>query len=271
MSNLIKKYSYYLWSIFELLIGFKDPLLIIQIFLKSTPFAPRRVRLRKEGLDFVVRSAMDVWSVKEAFLDRFYERFGVPLADEWEIIDVGAGIGEYTLFAAHKCPAAQVFAFEPFHESFKLLKTNLALNQVNNVQAYEMAVWSKAGYLMLDSAPGEPSQFISSEVDAHPQDDENENFLVPSISLADVFSLLDLERCDLLKLDCEGAEYPILLNAPPEVLDKIDRIILEYHDNVTDDTHQSIVEFLSAQGYQVQITPNYVHTYLGYLYAQRAL
>jgi hypothetical protein len=70
-------------------------------------------------------------------------------------------------------------------------------------------------------------------------------------------------------MDCEGAEYPILLNTPDELLKKIDRIVLEYHDNVTDYTHQDLKKFLSEGGYKVKITPNFVHADLGYLYAQR--
>jgi hypothetical protein len=35
---------------------------------------------------------------------------------------------------------------------------------------------------------------------------------------------------DLLKLDCEGAEYVILMKAPAEILEHIARIVLEYHD-----------------------------------------
>ncbi len=269
MVNLIKKYSYYLWSIFELLIGFTDPFLIVRIFLKSGSPEHRHVRLRNEGVEFIIRSAMDVWSVKEAFLDRFYERFGTLVQDGWNIVDIGAGIGEFTLLVAKKHPVNPVFAFEPFHESYNLLKANLELNQVDNVKAYEMAVWSEAGYVRLDSTPGEPSQFISSEADASTQDPENQHLVVPAISLADVFSRLGLERCDLLKLDCEGAEYPILLNTPSTVLKKIDRIILEYHDNVGKNTHHKLEKFLSDHGYQVQITPNYVHAYLGYLFARR--
>ena len=37
------------------------------------------------------------------------------------------------------------------------------------------------------------------------------------------------KRCDLLKMDCEGAEYDILYHCPSEVLTRIDRIALEVH------------------------------------------
>ena len=267
MANPIRKYSYYLKSIFELLTGFENPWLLVKIFLKLSPPGVKNVRLRGEGLTFRTRSAMDVWSLKETFLDRFYERFGTPVEDGWAIIDIGGGIGEFTLLAAHKHPTNIVFACEPFPESFDLLKANVELNGINNVTVFGEGVWSEKGYLQIDATPGEPSQFISRAAEASPPG--TDQILVPAITLSEVFSRINLDHCDLLKLDCEGAEFPILFSAPNELLDKIDRIILEYHDNASEYTHQDLANYLSERGYQIQITPNFVHSYLGYLFARR--
>ena len=73
----------------------------------------------------------------------------------------------------------------------------------------------------------------------------------------------------MLKLDCEGAEYNILFGAPDETLKRIRRIVMEYHDSLTSHTHRDLVKFLSEKGFHVQVTPNYVHDDLGYLYASR--
>jgi hypothetical protein len=37
------------------------------------------------------------------------------------------------------------------------------------------------------------------------------------------------QRFDLLKLDCEGAEYSILRSVPPDVLGKFRYIVIEFH------------------------------------------
>ena len=37
------------------------------------------------------------------------------------------------------------------------------------------------------------------------------------------------ERCDFLKIDCEGAEYQIFANMTDETLKKIKRIAAEFH------------------------------------------
>lgn len=78
-----------------------------------------------------------------------------------------------------------------------------------------------------------------------------------------------MEHCDLMKLDCEGAEYPILFNAPETIFDRIERMVMEYHDNVSGYIHHDLVQFLTNKGFNVKIHPNFVHNYLGYLYAYR--
>jgi FkbM family methyltransferase len=267
MANWAQKYSYYVKSIFELLSGFEDPWWMVKLFLKLAPPGIKDVRLREAGLSFRVRSAMDVWSLKETFLDRFYERFGTPLQDGWTIVDIGGGIGEFTIFAAHNRPATTLLAFEPYPESFDLLKANLELNGIHNVKAFGEAVWSENGYLQLDSTAAEPSQFISRAAEASSAG--SEQTLVPAITLTDVFTQNTLEACDLLKLDCEGAEFPILFSASGELLGKIERILLEYHDNAGNYSHQDLARYLSERGYQIKTTPNFVHSYLGYIFAWR--
>jgi len=216
----------------------------------------------------MVRGAMDVWSIKETFLDRFYEKYGYSIRPDWKIIDIGAGTGEYTLFAAAAMtdPLGQVFAFEPFPKSFALLQENLQLNKINNVQAFPEAIGAEAGELVLDQAGGEPLQFQSRDALAASMDTSQR---VKSLSLAGVFEKTGLDSCDLLKLDCEGAEYAILFAAPRAILEHISYIVMEYHDNVTQYSHKDMARFLVERGYHVDTFPNPVHAYLGYLRAMR--
>ncbi|MDY7078669.1 MAG: FkbM family methyltransferase [Chloroflexota bacterium] len=90
---------------------------------------------------------------------------------------------------------------------------------------------------------------------------------VPSLTLADMFRRLELERCNLLKLDCEGAEYAILFDAPDAILGSVERIVMECHGGVTPYGHSDLVDFLRTGGFQVRTCPNPVHDHLGFLYA----
>lgn len=260
----MRKYSYYLLSIFKLLSGFSDPILLVRIFLNLAHPGVKTVRLQNSGLQFQVRGAMDVWSVKEVFLDRFYEKYGFVIQPDWNIVDIGAGIGDYTVYAANVQPGTNVFSYEPYPQSFALMRENLRLNSIANARIFNDAVGAVSGKIVLDLSGGEPLQIQSR--DDTPAN-SGQTLTVNSLTLADILTKLDIESCDLLKLDCEGAEYPILFNAPPSVLKRVRRIVMEYHDNVSTYNHNDLVRFLQEQGFEVETFPNPVHSHLGYLRA----
>lgn len=51
----------------------------------------------------------------------------------------------------------------------------------------------------------------------------------PARSLARILSDHHIQRCDLVKIDCEGCEYRLLLNASRLTLRRIRRLAIEYH------------------------------------------
>ncbi|KUK46297.1 MAG: Methyltransferase FkbM family [Anaerolinea thermophila] len=263
--RLLKKLTYYVSSIIRMVYGFKNFLSLIPLFLNRGLVEQTEVVLRKSGLRLVARGAMDIWAIKETFLDAFYIRYGVPIKDGWTVVDIGAGIGDFSIYAAHANPQTKVFAFEPFPESYHLLERNIALNSIENVFPFEAAIWSQAGVLHLDNLSGEPLQIISKEM--HSTKKGNNVIKVRALTLSQVFEAHAIDKLDLLKLDCEGAEYEILSGASPEVFKKIERIIMEYHD-IDGHHHDQLVSLLERQGFRVYCHDNFVHDDIGYLYAE---
>ncbi len=264
----LQKYTYYLKSVIELITAVRPLSIVLGVFLGASKEEEKIICLPRQGVSFKVRGAMDIWSVKETFIDRFYERFGVPISAGWTIVDIGGGIGDFTTFAAKAHANNIVYAFEPTPQSYNLLQENLKRNLVNNAHGFPQAIWSEEGAIYIDASIGEPGQFISREADSPTL--ANDSIAVPSISLAQAFQRLGIDHCDLLKMDCEGAEYTILFNTSNVLLEKIQHIVMEYHDDVTDYTHADLERFLTENGYSVQSTSNFVHKTLGYLYASRA-
>jgi FkbM family methyltransferase len=155
-----------------------------------------------------------------------------------------------------------VLAYEPFPESFALLQQNVALNQLSNVEAQPRAVAAKPGVLALNIGLGEAVQHSTTQVGA-------DTIEVQAITLQQVFDEHGLDHCDFLKMDIEGGEYAILRSAAADLLKRVQRIALEYHDNTPAGKHNELVRLLQDYGFQVQAQPNPVHDYLGYLYATR--
>lgn len=234
--------------------------------LLGLPFRKQAVIKLRNGCRFRVRGLMGVWIVKEVCLDRDYAASSVPVADGWTVIDVGAGLGEFAILVAHEHPTTEVYAFEPFPASFALLEENLRLNRLENVRAFRQAVGAASGTLTL-AATGEAVQHTTTGSTVSGA--ARSTLEVAALSLDDLFRVHGLERCDYLKIDCEGCEFEILFNAAPATLARIDRICLEYHDGFTAHSHPELVDYLQRQGYQVERTPNPVHDYLGLLYAYR--
>ncbi len=204
--------------------------------------------------------------MKETCLDRDYEVNGTPLKDGWTIIDIGSGIGEFAILTATELPNCQVFAYEPFPESFTLLQENLQLNQTNNVHAFQMGVSSHAEKLTLATI----GAAVQHTTTASTISGTASSFLeVEGISFETLFEANGIDHCHFLKIDCEGCEFELLLKARADTLSKIDHICLEYHDNFTEFTHQALVTHLQEHNFQIKLTPNPVHHYLGFLYAYR--
>jgi FkbM family methyltransferase len=264
--SFLRKYYYYFVSILRLLSSFDDPVLLVKIFLRPGDRDLKILRLRSPNLWFKVRGALDVWTIKETFLDRFYEKHGFAVQPHWQVIDVGAGLGDYTLYAAVTQPDAHIYAFEPYPESFTLMQENLRLNAVTNAQAFDNAIAAASGELILDLSGGEPLQFQShAQKAAHIE----KSLSVHAFSLVDALEMLDMESCDLLKMDCEGAEYSILFGTPHSVLERVQRIVLETHDNIVEYQHPDLIRFLTEHGFRVETFPNPVYSYYGYLRAIR--
>ena len=74
-------------------------------------------------------------------------------------------------------------------------------------------------------------------------------------SLEEIFYKNNLSEVHLLKMDCEGAEYPILYSAPPAILKKVKRILAEVHplDNETRNQNY-LAEFLEGKGFNIKTT-----------------
>ena len=265
--RFLRKWAYYFWSVLEIIGGVRNWPAMLGLLLRRKDVSEHEVILRNPPVRLAIRGAMDLWAVKETFLDRFYTKYGVEVQEGWTVVDIGAGVGDFSILAAYSHPSTRVIAYEPFAGSFELLGKNIATNHIENIFPFEQAVWRERGMVSLDQTSGEPLQISSNQAG---EDGSAGNARgVQAISLQDVLDKQAVERIDLLKLDCEGAEYPILMDAAQETLSKVDRIIMEYHDLDEARNHLTLGASLLDAGYRVFVWENIVHDDIGYLFATR--
>lgn len=254
----MSRFAYYSSSIPTILTQIKNWPELFGILLHKQPV----VKLRN-GCKFKVRSYMDVWVVKETCLDRNYEFNGTKIQDGSTIIDIGAGLGDFAILAAYEHPSSQVYAYEPFPESYKLLEKNIKLNSIRNIKTFPIAVGPQSGEMTLFTT-GEAVQHTTTNTQSSVREI---SLKVQGLCLDDLFKINDIAVCDFLKIDCEGAEFDILFNTGEITLKKIKNICLEYHDGLTKFSHIDLINYLQQKGFQVKTTTNPVHSNLGFLYA----
>ena len=127
------------------------------------------------------------------------------------IIDVGANIGFLTLNFAKRCPEGTVIAFEPDSNNFQSLVTNLKLNSLRNVYAFQSGLGSRKEKKMLYHVYEQNSganRFLDQEpVDAYRSE-------LAEVQVFDVVvDTLPLTKIDLMKIDVEGFELFVIQGA----------------------------------------------------------
>ena len=249
---MLQKYRYYLTSLIKLLLYVRPLSTVLSVFLRKAQTGYKEINLPGLAVSFKVRGKMDIWSIKETFLDRFYERFGVPLGAGWAIIDIGGGIGDFTTFAARAHASNIVYAFEPTPQSFALLQENLKRNHVKNAYAFPQAIWSSESTLWIDTNAGEPGQYTSQAGSPGPA--KAGAVAVHSISLEQAFQKSGVGHCDLLKMDCEGAEFELLDKPLPAF---VKQIVVEIHFNKRE-FRQQVKEFIARfKDWETVVDPKY--------------
>jgi len=150
----------------------------------------------------------------------------------------------------------------------RILAQNIRINNLGCVHTHNLGVWKEEGEIPLHFLNNEPLQAVSGSGDNANLQTVKET-TIPVITLEQVLEEKVGQRIDLLKLDCEGAEYEILLNQDPKFFKKINRIIMEYHDLDERRNFRVLTKYFEELGYHVKRYDNRVHKNLGYLYADR--
>ena len=236
----------------------RDPWTFVQLRKHNTYPFDRLFEIRfLDGYSVFIRPATaDLNLFRRIFLRDEYRLTSLTKTPLECIIDIGGHIGLFTVRIAPF--AKRVLTFEPVIENYALLRKNLQSDYFSHVQTFQAAVADKNCELKIYCSERDYSTGGNS---AFPKDyNGSRNFeRVKGVSLAQVFADHNIESCDLLKLDCEGSEYPILYNVNIDILRKIKRIHMEYHgrENINprwNGDHLRV--YLESKGFLVDLVPS---------------
>jgi natural product biosynthesis luciferase-like monooxygenase protein/FkbM family methyltransferase len=217
---------------------------------------------------------------REIFDQEIYLRHGISLPDGAHILDVGANVGLFTLWAGTRARNARVWSFEPIAPTFRVLRANAELYGLD-ARVFEIGLSDReeevdftfyprmAGLSgrfaeedrevtrgiierwLRDAkgrGPGLPDGAeIEGVVDEFLRSETRRCRLRP---LSAVIREEGIERIDLLKVDVEKSEREVMAGIADEDWPKIRQIVLEIH---TRELLAELSALLAARGYQVAV------------------
>ena len=173
------------------------------------------------------------------------------------ILDLGANVGSFSLWANMRWPASTIHAYEPHPGTFDILARNVA--RFPNIHANNVAVYPSDGSKLTlfaryvgDGEAGVAEAMKRTFAAIKPE----QTFPVTGLHPA------KLPPADIVKLDVEGAEGEILRHMD---LSRTELVVLEFQD----DGNRRIVKDVLADGFVLEHETAYlwddlIHADLGY-------
>lgn len=195
-----------------------------------------------------------------------YFQYGISIAENDVVFDVGANIGVFGLRVMQRFPQTKVYAFEPIPFIHEVLAKNAA-NFPNRFFSFPLGIGEKEGSFEFSYYPNSPALSTAHpEVWAqNPQDLQQATYSqmqnLPSkfrflrfmprffanfitkimqmnvvkvnckvVSLSHIIEQENITKINLLKIDCEGAEYDVLLGIKENHWQKIEKVVAEVYD-----------------------------------------
>ena len=200
--------------------------------------------------------------IKEQFIEEQYKWLDVK---NKVVIDIGANIGDSAIYFALK-GAKQVYALEPYPYSYKLAMRNIKLNGLQDkITLLNEGCSRKKGKIKIDTG-------YKNLGGADLKNFKN-GIGIGITTLGELVKRFGIIDEAILKIDCEGCEYEVLLETQNSDLKKFKQIQIEYHYG-----YLNIKRKLKDSGFKVANTiPKYVTDpdaenkgmVMGFIYAEK--
>lgn len=236
---------------------------------------------------------------REIFELQAYLRHGIHIGDGDVVIDAGANIGLFTLFASRLAKSLRILAFEPNPDAYACLKANaeawgsgqsikclpegLSRQEIAAELTYFEGLSLLSGFYADAAmerdvvrryvANQQPELLADEGFDAQVSQLIDDKMRTRSVSaqlrtLSGIMAKEGLERIDLLKINVEKSELDVLLGLGPDDWPKLRQLVIEVDQAAS---LEPITTLLQRHGFQVAVErdPLLRHTELCYVYARR--
>jgi len=186
------------------------------------------------------------WDIQALdIIDKYLEKNAV-------ILDIGANIGNHSLYWTLEKGAKKVYAFEPLTGTYEILLKNIELNNLQdkiipyNFGLFDEETKAKVGVFNKSNIGG--TSFVKSE---------DGNFRLVTLDSLDI-----QDKIDLIKIDVEGAEVEVLFGGIETIKKNKPPIVIETF------TRKSQIDIIFKElGYKhtetIRKDADYIYTYTG--------
>jgi FkbM family methyltransferase len=215
--------------------------------------SPAKYTLRSQELSVRIRhNDEDAWILEDIFGRKIYEPPAsaaalLPRDSDLTLLDMGGHIGLFAVFALARWPRSKVISFEPDPHNIAVLKQCIADNAIVDRWTWIEAAASTSNGTLTFLSVGDRRSRIAS---ISPGD--GKLIKVAAIDIFDWFG-----QADLVKMDIEGGEWPILMDdrfgvALPQIF------VLEYHPQGCPgpDSYGAVRDRLTHLGYEIERMPD---------------
>lgn len=196
----------------------------------------------------------------EIFVQQAYLQHGIAIHEGDCLVDVGADIGLFTVFASRLQRNLRILCFESDPAAHECLKAN--------AEAWGTAVQCLPYGLDHESKSAEASFFEALSGASGPHDLDVEANAAQPRTLSGVIAAEGIKRIDLLRIDLGESELEVMEELSPDDWSKIRQVVVRAHDR---ENLESITLLLERHGYEIVVEPvsSLNETQPSYLYAIR--
>lgn len=155
------------------------------------------------------------------------------------VLDIGANIGNHTLYFLNECDAQFVYCFEPANDTFQILTRNIKINNLEDkVQLMHVGVGSISGHARIKQQRQHDTGFTQLEKS------ETGDIAIVSIDDMDI-----QENIGFIKIDVEGFELEVIKGMEKKLKSDKPLIMIEVWNQNLDE----IMSILNRLGYHSEI------------------
>ncbi len=163
-------------------------------------------------------------------------------------LDVGANIGQHSLYASRFCE--RVISFEPIKRLYDQFNKSVVENNILNIQAFNYALGNKKEELPIYSSDvnmGASSIMVS--------ENRKVEQVIKVLRLDDEYEKMNISKIDFVKIDVEGYELNVLLGMRDIIQEHKPKILVEYtpffYNKIDKSIGKNLYDFLVDNKYEI--------------------